>query len=248
MVESDLSGLAALVTGGTRGIGRAIAVSLARRGVKIAFVARGREGLAETEREVRSLGADALPIACDLADAQAAEQVVPRIVDGFGRLDILVNNAALSHSAPFCETPVEVFDRMMAVNARAPFILCREAIPHLRRSPRASVINILSVASHKGYPCQSAYAASKHALLGLTKVLACELHGDDIRVHAIAPGGVATSLVLETRPDLKTDVLMQPEDIADAVVYLLAHRSNAMIDEIRLRRAVSGPSFQGIER
>ena len=243
MAEGGLSGLSALVTGGTRGIGRAVTESLARRGARVAFVGRRREDLAETRDLVESLGVEALALPCDLGDAEAAAQVVRRAVDAFGRLDILVNNAALSHSAPFAETPTDVFDRLMAVNARAPFILCREAIPHLKGSPRASIINILSVASHKGYPQQSAYAASKHALLGLTKVLAGELHGDGIRVHAVAPGGVATSLVRETRPDLDEDVLMRPQDIADLVMYLLTHRSNAVIDEIRLRRAVSEPSF-----
>ena len=231
------------MTGATRGIGRAVTAALAHRGVDLALVARGREGLAETRELAESLGARAVEVPCDLADAEATEGVVGKAVAEFGRLDILVNNAALSYSGPFAGTPTDVFDRLLAVNARGPFILCREAISHLRESPCGTVINILSVASHKGYPLQSAYVASKHALLGITKVLASELHGTGVRVHAIAPGGVATELVRETRPDLDVEVLMRPQDIAEMVVYLLTHRTNAMIDEVRLRRAVSEPSF-----
>jgi len=241
--EGKLSGLAGIVTGATRGIGRAVTAALARRRMDLALVARGREGLAQTRELVESLGARAIEIPCDLADAEATAGVVDKAVAKFGRLDTLVNNAALSYCGPFVETPTDVFDRLLAVNARGPFILCREAIGHLRESPCGTVINILSVASHRGYPLQSAYAASKHALLGITKVLAAELHESGVRVHAITPGGVATELVRETRPDLDVDVLMSPEDIAEAVIYLLTHRTNAMIDELRLRRAVSEPSF-----
>ena len=240
---NELAGLAAIVTGATRGIGRAVSVALARMRVSIGLVARDPAGLAETKRLVESLGAPAFELPCDLADASATAQVVARAVDVFGRLDILVNNAGLACSSPLVETSTELFDQLMALNARAPFILCRDAIPYLKQSPRASIVNILSVVSHKGYRHQGAYAASKHALLGITKVLANEVHADDIRVHAVSPGGVATSLVTATRPDLDLDVLMQPEDIADIVLYLLIHRSNAVIDEIRVRRAVSEPSF-----
>ena len=130
---------------------------------------------------------------------------------------------------------------MMAVNARGPYLLCRYAIKYLRRSQRAFIVNIGSVVSHKGYPDQSIYTATKHALLGLSKSLARELQPADIRVHMVCPGGVATDLVSHARPDLDLSVLMQPEDIADAVIFLVTRRGNAVIDEINLRRAASTP-------
>ena len=243
MSDTNLAGLTAIVTGATRGIGRAVVTRLAQAGVNVVLVARSENDLAQVRERLEDAGAQAAAFPCDLADAEAAGELVPRTVAHFGRLDILVNNAGLVYNAPIVDTPTDVFDGIMAVNARAPFILCREAIPHLARSPRASIVNIASVVGHKGYPNQSAYTASKHALMGITKVLAKELHGDGIRVHAICPGGVATELISQVRPDLDPSGLMAPEDIAEVVMFFLTNRTNAMIDEIRLRRASSEPAF-----
>jgi len=239
----DLKGLVALVTGATRGIGRAVALTLARLGADVALVARNEERLAKMKTDVEALGVRALTVSCELADADAAAGVVEKVVDAFGRLDILINNAGVTHEGAFADTPTDVFDRLVAVNARAPFVLCRDAIPFLKQSPRASVVNVCSVVSHKGYVRQSAYAASKHALLGLTKVLAAEMHDAGVRVHAISPGGVATEMIAEVRPDLDPQGLMDPQDIADLVAYLVTHRTNAMIDQIRVRRKSSQPAF-----
>ena len=243
MPENDLTGLVAIITGATRGIGRATALTLARAGANVALIARNEERLATMKAEIETLGVRAFALPCDLADADATAAAVGKVVDAFGRLDILINNAGLTHEDPFSETPTEVFDRLLAVNARAPFILCREAIRYLKESPRPSVVNICSVVAHKGYVRQSAYAASKHALLGLTKVLASELHDAGVRVHAISPGGVSTDMIRRVRPDLDPAGLMDPQDIADLVAYLVTHRTNAMIDEIRIRRESSQPSF-----
>ena len=130
---------------------------------------------------------------------------------------------------------------MMDINARGPYLLCRYAIPYLRNGNTSFIINIGSVVSHKGYADQAIYTATKHALLGMSKSLARELQPDNIRVHMICPGGVATDLVSQARPDLEQSVLMQPQDIADAVLFLVTRRSNAVIDEINLRRAASTP-------
>ena len=243
MSEKELKGLVSLVTGATRGIGRAVAERLAGLGADVALVARDEGRLAETKAAIEARGVRAHAVACDLADADAAAGVVGDVVGALGRLDILVNNAGVTHQGAMEETATEVFDRLIAVNARAPFVICREAIRHLVRSQRGTVINICSVVSHKGYREQGAYAASKHALLGLTKVLAGELHEAGVRVHAISPGGVATEMIGQVRPDLDAGGLMSPNDIADLVAYLVTHRTNAMIDEIRVRRASSEPSF-----
>jgi len=129
----------------------------------------------------------------------------------------------------------------MKINARAPFILCREALPWLEQSEIPTIINISSVVGHKGYIRQAAYSASKHALMGFTKALAREAQDRDIRVHALAPGGVATDLVTSMRPDLDTGELIQPEELADIVLFLLLHRGNAVIDEINIRRISNTP-------
>jgi 3-oxoacyl-[acyl-carrier protein] reductase len=129
----------------------------------------------------------------------------------------------------------------MAVNARGPFLLCREAIPYLGRQGGGFIINIASVVAVKGYANQAAYGASKHALLGMSKALAKEVQPAGIRVHVLCPGGVDTQLGGQARPDLDQSVLIQPEEIADLVLFLVTRRGNAVIDEIHVRRATSTP-------
>ena len=131
----------------------------------------------------------------------------------------------------------------MQVNARGPFILCREAMSLLKNAEKGRIINIASVVGIKGYPKQTAYSASKHALRGMSIALANELTSTNIRVHVICPGGVDTEMVQKVRPDIKKDELINHEEIAELVVYLTTHTGNAVIDEFHVRRATSAPWF-----
>jgi len=229
------------VTGASRGIGRAISLMLARNGVNLAINSTSVDNLRAVEKELTMLGVDVLLCPADLSHPDTPSTIIKQVVDRFGGLDILINNAGIAIPKPLSQTSAEEWDLHMAVNARAPFLLCREAIPYLRKSNAASIINISSVVGRKGYVNQGAYTASKHALMGMTKVLAQELHGDNIRVHVIAPGGVATDMVGKMRPDLDTSMLIAPEEIADIVEFLLVHRGNAAIDEINVRRSSNNP-------
>ena len=231
-----LTGKTALVTGGGGGIGREIAAQLKAAGANVAICGRNVEKL---EAAARSIGG-ALTLPGDLLDDTYVQSCVDRTVETFGGLDILINNAGVALSKPFAETAIEDFDRVMATNVRAPFILIRSALPHLRKA-RGRVINIASVVAHKGYPLQSAYAASKHALLGLSKSLANELYEDGVRVHVISPGGVYTDMAKVARPDLSPDGLISAEEIADAAMFLLSLDKNAVIDEICLHRQGKAP-------
>ena len=231
-----LGGKTALVTGGGGGIGREIAAQLKAAGANVAICGRNVEKL---EAAARSIGG-ALTLPGDLLDDTYVQSCVDRTVETFGGLDILINNAGVALSKPFAETAIEDFDRVMATNVRAPFILIRSALPHLRKA-RGRVINIASVVAHKGYPLQSAYAASKHALLGLSKSLANELYEDGVRVHVISPGGVYTDMAKVARPDLSPDGLISAEEIADAAMFLLSLDKNAVIDEICLHRQGKAP-------
>jgi len=129
----------------------------------------------------------------------------------------------------------------MAINVRVPFYLTQQALPYLKLSSAASIINMISVVGHLGYPFQSIYTASKHALLGLTKSLAQEYYKQGIRVHAICPGGVYTDMIKISRPDLTPDGMIMPNEIADIVHFLLANRGNAVIDEIVVHRLRKEP-------
>ena len=129
----------------------------------------------------------------------------------------------------------------MSTNVRAPYFLCQAALPALRKSDHATIINIASVVAHKGYPLQSAYVASKHALLGMSRSLTNEVYDEGIRVHVIAPGAVFTDMVRVARPDLTDEGMIMPEDIAEVAAFFIEHRTNAVVDEIQIHRAGKAP-------
>jgi 3-oxoacyl-[acyl-carrier protein] reductase len=205
------------------------------------LAARTEVDLLAVQDAVLEMGSAAAVFPTDISSEEQVVQLVRGTVDHFARLDILVNNAGMGTFGPLPETTVEQWDRLMAVNARGPFLLCREAIPYLQRQDQSFIVNIASVVGVKGYANQAAYSASKHALMGMTRALAREVQEHGIRVHAICPGGVDTQMVSQARPDLDRSVLMQPEEIADIVLYLVTRRGNAVIDEIQVRRASSTP-------
>jgi len=241
MSKQVLTGRIALVTGGGRGIGRAVALALAEHGARVALAARSAAELESARAEIAGKGGDARAFPADLADPDAPRRLVGSVVQAFGGLDILVNNAGAALARPISSTTAEDWDRLMAVNARAPFLLCREAVPHLASSGRGRIVNISSVVGYKGYVNQAAYAASKHALAGFTKVLAQEVMGSGIRVHLVSPGGVDTEMASAMRPDLDRPGLTTTAEVADIVFFLLCQEGNAVIDEVNIRRPGKSP-------
>jgi len=242
-MAGQLASKVAIVTGASRGIGRAISVALAQEAASVVLAARSTEELQKTADQVTEAGGKAKIVITELTKEQSIKNLVKVTGKEFGRLDILVNNAGVTHSAKFEETTTEDWERCLWVNARAPFILCREALGLLRKSQAAHIVNIASVVGVKGYPLQSAYTSSKHALRGMTISLAEELRGSDIRVHLLCPGGANTDMVASVRPDIPKKELIEPEEIAELVLYLVTHKGNAVIDELHIRRAASAPWF-----
>jgi NAD(P)-dependent dehydrogenase (short-subunit alcohol dehydrogenase family) len=242
-MKKQLAGKVAIVTGASRGIGRAISIALAKEGATVVLAARSIQKLEQTARQVTNAGGKAQIVVTELTDEESIKNLIRATKEKFGRLDILVNNAGVTHSAKLDQTKTKDWDYCMQVNARAPFILCREALPLLRKAKAGYIINIASVVGVKGYPLQSAYTASKHAIRGMTISLAEELKGSKIRVHLLCPGGVDTELVQKVRPDIKKDELIKPEEIAELIVYLVTHKGNAVIDELHIRRATASPWF-----
>ncbi len=238
-----LEGKVALVTGASRGIGRAIAVGLGGEGATVVLSGRSEGDLKTTAEKLSAAGGTGEIVLAELADEASIRNLVRQTSQRCGRLDILVNNAGITHSAPLAETRTEDLDRCWTVNARAPFILCREALPLLQQAKRGTIVNIASVVGVKGYPLQSAYTASKHALRGMSMSLAEELRGSNVRVHVICPGGVDTELVSRVRPDINKEDLIGPGELAELVVYLVTHEGNAVLDELHVRRATSSPWF-----
>jgi len=221
----------------------AIAVALAGEGASLVLAARSQAGLDEAAEQVRKSGGRAEAVITELSEEGSIRNLVRVTREKLGRLDILINNAGITHSAKFSETRTEDLDRCWAINARAPFILCREALPLLLEAPAGFIVNVSSVVGVKGYPLQSAYTASKHALRGMTISLAEELRGTNIRVHVVCPGAVDTGMVGNVRPDIKTADLIGPDEVAELVLYLVTRTGNAVVDELHIRRAAAAPWF-----
>ena len=235
-------GKTAVITGASGGIGRALSLRLAEMGLGLLLTGRRQDALEETAAMVRRAGGQAEIYAADLTVPGRIDDLLRTAEQTFGGLDVLINNAGMAQRSSFEEVTEEDFNRIMATNARVPYFLCQRALPYLRRSDCATVINICSVTAHKGYPQQSVYAASKHALLGLSKSLANEVFRENIRVHVISPGGVYTDMVALARPDLSPEGMILAEDVADIAAFYLSKRmSSAVVDEIEVHRVNKEP-------
>ena len=232
----------AIVTGASRGIGKAISIKLAELQYNLLITGRSGHQLDQLASEMKQRGVNCLALVADLVLEESPEVIVEKAISRFGQIDVLVNNAGMSHSGPLLETNMETWDQVHAVNARAPYFLCKAAIPYLKASPNPVIVNMGSVVGFKGYMDQAAYASSKHALTGFTKVLAKEVQDDGIKVHLISPGGVNTEMVREMRPDINTEQLIQPEEIAEMVEFLVTRKGKGTIDHLYIRRQ-SGLAF-----
>ena len=238
----ELKGRTALLTGAGGGIGKAIAVALAKEGVSVVlFGGNNLDNLSNTKAEIEKVNGKCYIYPCNLTCDSELDAAFDKMIKEVNSIDILINNAGVAHSTKIEEISRGFFDKVMAINVRAPFMLTQKCLPILRKSDRASIVNIASVVAHAGYPLQSVYTASKHALLGFTKSLAQEVFEDGIRVHAISPGGVYTDMIKVSRPDLTGEGMIMPEDIAETVMFLIKNRTNAVIDEILLHRVNKTP-------
>ncbi|HUK65993.1 MAG TPA: SDR family NAD(P)-dependent oxidoreductase [Anaeromyxobacteraceae bacterium] len=196
-MEASFAGRVALVTGGGRGIGRALALALAGAGADVAVVARTQEELDRTAAAIRQLGRRALGLVADLARRDAPGAVALRTAEALGPVDLLVNNAGIDASAPVGRTDPETWDDLMAVNATAPFLLIRACLPSMYLRGFGRILNVASVAGLTGLKYGAAYAASKHALVGLTRSVAAECGRKGVTCNALCPSWTESRMMDE---------------------------------------------------
>jgi NAD(P)-dependent dehydrogenase (short-subunit alcohol dehydrogenase family) len=195
-----LDGRVALVTGGTRGIGRAIAEGFGQAGARVVVASRKVDACATTESELQSVGIDAVGIACHMGSVEDIRALVAGTVDRFDALDIIVNNAANALSEPIGAFTEAGFTKSVGVNVKGPIFLIQESLEYLRASAHASVINVVSAGAWLFSGSVPHYAAAKSAMVSYTKSMAAQLAPDGIRVNALAPGSVDTDMVRATGP------------------------------------------------
>jgi NAD(P)-dependent dehydrogenase (short-subunit alcohol dehydrogenase family) len=197
----DMHGRVVIVTGGTRGIGRALAEGYVAAGAKVVVASRKADACKETEEHLRSLGGEAIGVAAHMGDLDDVAEIVRRAVEAFGGIDVVVNNAATALAQPIGEYTPDGWQKSLDVNLRGPVFLVQEAIPHLKESGHAAVLNVLSGAAFMYSASISLYAASKAALLAHTRAAAAELAPFGIRVNALSPGTVDTDMVRANTPE-----------------------------------------------
>ena len=219
----------ALITGASRGIGKAIALKMAEEGATAILVGRKMESLKAVEEEISKAGGKADCFTCDVKENDQVVAMVQDIIKKYERIDILVNNAGISKEMPFLEMPIEVFDEICEMNLRSVMLMMKAVLPYMAEQKSGNVVNIGSGAALRGLPGSAAYAASKAAVVCLTQAVGDEMRKDGIRINAICPGPVDTELFQKSeRRDFILSAggdLFQPSEVANAAVFLASDLS-----------------------
>ena len=221
------------MTGAGRGIGKAVALSLAQSGCRVILAARSREQLEEVQKEIRARGGEALVVPTDLTRDEEIQRLI-ETAQTWGAVDFLINNAGWGKRAPVIKGNVEDWDRTFGVNLRAPMILAKHLVPGMIAKGEGAVINIGSVSGKTGEANGAAYAASKFGLIGFTQSLYEEVHEHGIKVSVILPGFVDTPLIPPNR-QIDRSKMIQADDIAQAVYYVLTSPTTCCPVEITVR-------------
>ncbi len=226
----------AIVTGSGRGIGRAIAIELAKEGAKIVVTSTNLEECKEVCEIINPLGVETLCLKCDVSKKKEIDHLVTQTMDKFGKIDILVNNAGVVRQKPLTETTEEDWNFTIDINLKGPFLFCKAVVPHMIKQKSGKIISIASIAGEVGFPNISAYCASKGGVINLTRELALELAPHNINVNAIAPGVIETKMTEEMLKDSETRKALlaqtpmgrvgQPEEIGKAVLFLASDNAS----------------------
>ncbi|MDD7408323.1 MAG: SDR family oxidoreductase [Anaerovoracaceae bacterium] len=231
----------AVITGGSRGIGLAVTEALASRGYRVAMIYASRREEAEKAAEkLREDGIDAVAYQCDVSDAEQVKKVSAQILEKFGRVDVLVNNAGIAQIRLFTDTDENDWERIMGVNAGGVYNMCRAFVPQMISRKKGRIINMSSMWGVSGASCEVIYSASKAAVIGLTKALAKELGPSGITVNCLAPGVIDTEMNAELDEEARSELIEEiplerfgsPEDVAGAVAFLASDQASYITGQV----------------
>jgi 3-oxoacyl-[acyl-carrier protein] reductase len=242
-MNKKLTGKVALVTGASKGIGRAAALALGTEGADVAVTARDGRALAALAEELKRLGVRAAAVAADATRVQDVERVRKQVLESFGRVDILVNNVGIARYAAFSELTLEDYDWMMNTNMRSTFLFTKAFLGPMVERGAGWVVFVASVSGLFGFPGETAYCASKHAQVGFAKALDREVFDKGVKVSVIAPGGVNTEHAFgtgRTPGDASLQGFLEAEDVAQAVVFAVTLPPKARAFLIGLRPMAEG--------
>jgi NADP-dependent 3-hydroxy acid dehydrogenase YdfG len=244
----ELTGTVAIVTGASSGIGEATARHLAEHGASVAVLARRKDRLESLVKTIEAAGGTALAVEADITDRAQAEQAITTVVERFGRLDILINNAGLMLIGPVVGADVEEWERMIAVNQKGLLYMTNAALPHLLKAAKddlrgvADIVNISSIAGRQAWANFGVYAMTKFGVNGFTEALRQEITKEYVRVGVLEPGAVATELVSQNSDTVRNDLLasdaeripepLQPDDIAENITFMVTRPRRSSISEL----------------
>ncbi|MFT2008119.1 3-ketoacyl-ACP reductase [Pontibacter sp. 13R65] len=231
----SIEGKSALVTGAGKGIGRAIAIALAKEGVHVGLLARTKSQLQEVAAEVEKAGVKAVVVTADVANRAEVEAAVAQVQEQLGAIDILINNAGIGGFGKFLELAPEEWERIIQVNLMGVYYVTRAALPAMIERQAGDIINISSTAGQRGAAITSAYSASKFALIGLSESLMQEVRKHNIRVSTWTPSTVATELAVQSKlTDGNPEKVMQPEDLAELLISQLKLNRRFLLKEVSM--------------
>ncbi len=222
----------ALITGASRGIGKAIALSLAKAGVGVALVSRNAKSLEETAQECSEFGNPTLVLACDLGNTGSIQQLVSETTAKLGGLNILINNAGVNAGGAADKGDLASWDLAIDINLRALMHLTRHALPEIEKADWGAVINVASMAGRRPFGGAGAYVATKHGVVGFTHALFEDVRERNIKVCAVCPGFVATEMTSEM--GLSVEKMIQPDDVAKAIEFVLTYPETGCPIEIQI--------------